>query len=303
MAVTITEIMSNKPDISIIGPGKVGTTIGILAGSAGYKIRAIASSSGQSAQKASKLIPGTPKPCEPIEAASMGQLVLITVPDDAIGEVVSQLAEAGAFTTGALIIHCSGALPSEALAPARNCGCFVASMHPLQTFPSVESALQGLPGTVCFCEGDAEAVKAAIQLAADIGTEAVQIAPAGKALYHAAAVMACNHMIAGIDAALALAQEAGIDRQTYLKAAMPMIRAGIENVSAMGPAEALTGPVARGDAATIAKHLEAMKNVPAELRQFYIAAAQWTIDLALRKGTIDENSAEVLRKTLKTNDK
>ena len=228
----------------------------------------------------------------------MGQLVLITVPDDAISEVASALARAGAFTEGAAVIHCSGALTSEALAPARGCGCNVASMHPLQTFPSVESAIQGLAGAVCFCEGDGEAVQAAMQLAADIGTKAVQIDPAGKALYHAAAVMACNHMIAGIDAAAALAEAAGIDRQTYLDAAMPMIRAGIENVSTMGPAEALTGPVARGDAATIAKHLEAMENVPAELRQFYIAAARWTVDLAIRKGSIDKKTAEILRKTL-----
>ncbi len=290
--------MSTKPDISIIGPGKVGTTIGILAGSADYKVRAIAGRSIASAQQASKLIPGEPRACEPAEAAALGKLVLITVPDDAIGEVASQLANAGAFTPGAVVIHCSGALTSEILAPARKCGCTAASMHPLQTFPSVESAIEKLPGAVCFCEGDTEAVEVAIQLAKDIGTKAVQIEPAAKPLYHAAAVMACNHMIAGIDAAAALAQAAGIDRQTYLDAAMPMIRAGVENVSATTPADALTGPVARGDAATIAKHLEAMENVPAELRQFYIAAARWTVDLAIRKGTIDKKTAELLRNTL-----
>ena len=291
--------MDRRPDISIIGPGKVGTAIGILAAKAGYRIVAVAGRTARSARSAAERIGGGVRAVAPAEAASAGGLVLLTVPDEAIQVLCEELAGRGAFAEGAIVAHCCGALGSEVLAAAQSrCGCAVGSMHPLQTFPTVEAAVAKLPGTWCFAEGDDKAVAALVELAGAIGAKAVRMKAAGRALYHASAVMACNYLVALIDAALALAQRAGIDRQTAAKALEPLVRATVDNVAELGPEKALTGPIARGDRGTVERHLKALAECPPELANFYRAAGAWTADLARRKGTIDGATAEALRQLL-----
>ena len=273
--------MADSGNISIIGRGKVGMAIGELAGRAGLHVAAVADRAGAQ------------------QAAGAAGLVLLTVPDDAIERLCADLAAADAFAEGSVVAHCSGALSSEILAPAREaCGCHVGSMHPMQTFPTAEAAVAKLPGAYCFCEGDQQAVAALEQLARAIGGRPIRMDPAGKALYHAAAVMACNYVTALLDAAVALFGRAGIDAQDAIAAIAPLVRATVENVAAMGPAKALTGPIARGDQGVVARHLEAMGRCDEELLELYKAAGRWTVELALRKGTIDDAKADALRELL-----
>jgi len=291
--------MTTKKDIAIVGPGRVGQALGQLARRAGWSVTAVAGRDKQRASQAAWTIGGHVRVCPPAEAARAGGLVLLTVPDDAISTVCKQLADAGAFAAGTIVAHCSGALNSEVLSPARTqCGCAIGSMHPLQTFPTSAAAVDRLPGAYFFCEGDAQARDVLERLAADIGGKPVGIDPAGKATYHTAAVMACNHLVALLDAATRLAEEAGIDRRTYLDAAAPLIRATVENVIEMGAPAALTGPVARGDADTLRRHVDVLGDLPKELGRFYRAAAVWTIGLAQRNKSIDEQTAARLRAVL-----
>jgi len=288
--------MDQFPNMAIIGPGKVGTAIGILADRAELPVVAVAGGSAGAAEAAAEAIGECASACSVIDAAGAGELVLITVPDDRIAEVCEQLARRQAFTPGTIVAHCSGALSSEVLSSARDeCCCLIGSMHPLQTFPTVDAAVRRLPGSWCFCEGDETAVTCLMRLAEAIGARAARITPAGKVAYHAAAIVACNYLVTLMDAAATLARQAGLDRQTWLSAAEPMIRAGMDNVMAIGPEKALTGPVARGDIKTIRMHLDALAAADAGLRQLYAVCGLQTVELAMRAGKIPAEVAAEMR--------
>ncbi len=295
--------MGTKPDISIIGCGKVGTAIGVLSSNAGYHVVTVASKSDESAKLAAERIGESVRAITPEELVEVGGLVLLTVPDDTITPLCEELARKGAFAPGAVVAHCSGVLSSEVLTPARDrCGCAIGSMHPLQTFPTVEAAVEKLPGAWCFVEGDERAVGVLWELAEQIGAKAVRMDPRGKALYHASAVMGCNYLTALVDAAVSMAGAAGIPAHTALGALEPLVRATIDNVFAMGPEKALTGPIARGDIETVQRHIEAMSSVPDRLQELYRVLGIWTVHLSEKKGTLDPLRVEELQKLLRSRD-
>ena len=288
--------MSDKPDIAIIGPGVVGTTLGILAARAGYRVAGVAGRTEEKARAAAARIGPDVAVGTPAEVAGAGKLVLLTVPDDAIEPLCRQLAEAGAFARGAVVAHCCGAIPGEVLAPAReHCAAAVGSMHPLQTFPNVEAALAKLPDAFCFCDGDDAAVAALTALAEAIGARPVRMSSAGKLLYHASAVMACNYLTALLDASLATAEHAEVPRDQAREALAPLIRATLENIFSLGTSKALTGPIARGDDALVARQYRDVAAADPALGEIYRALGHWTVGVALKKGTIGEPEAARLR--------
>jgi len=290
---------SERPSIAIIGAGKVGAAVGALAVRAGYRVAAVAGRSHSRSEEAARRIGPEVPVLPPREAAGRAELVLLAVPDDAIEAMCRELVAARALARGSLVAHCSGALSSECLAPARReLGCHVASFHPLQSFPTVEAALVSLPGSFCFGEGDEVALAALEELGAAIGARCVRIETAHKALYHAAAVMACNYLTGLLDAALSLATSAGIERRTAWQALEPLIRATVDNISELGTEAALTGPIARGDQTTVRTHLAALDRSAGELSDLYRALGSWTVGLALRKGSIEEAAARSLLETL-----
>ena len=290
--------MPGKPDISIIGAGVVGTALGVLAAKAGYRVVAVAGRTIESARKAAGMIAHAVA-CSPAEAAARGNLVLLTVPDDAIASVADRLAETGAVRAGAVVAHCSGALGSDVLAVlARRCGARVASMHPLQTFPTVPMAMNSIPGCYFFCEGDATAVSAVMQLAGDLGGIPMEIEADRKTLYHAAACMACNYLATLQEAAIATAVLAGVGTLPARQALAPLVAATARNVMDLGPGAALTGPIARGDKQTVARHLAALDATSPSLAALYRQLGRRTVDLACRAGKIDPPTAEELMRIL-----
>ena len=157
-----------------------------------------------------------------------------------------------------------------------------------------------MPVTSFFIEGDEAAVVVLEQLARDVGGLPIRIAPAAKTLYHAAAVTACNYLAALMDAATTLMTQAGLARKEALAALQPIVRATLDNVFNLGPADALTGPIARGDAQIVRRHIEALKASPTALENLYRALGLWTVQLAMTKGTLDAPTAEAMKKLLKT---
>jgi len=297
--------MEAKLNIAIIGPGKVGTALTVLAGRAGYQVVALGARNRQRAAGASRRISGHPVAVSPAEAAAVADIVLLTVSDSAIASVCDDLAEMGAFKRSSIVAHCCGALGSHVLASAKRlCGCRIASMHPLQTFPSAQAAVDSMPGAYFFLEGDANAVTELSRFVRAIGGKAVKL-PGGvkakrtKALYHASACMASNYLAALMDAAIAAAKLAGIPAGTAWPALEKLVQATLRNVSAFGPAKALTGPISRGDAETVRRHLDALAKDKA-LDHLYRALGLWTADLARRKGTIDAKTQRQLRALLVT---
>lgn len=291
--------MPDRPHIVVIGPGTVGQTLAVLASKAGYRIVGVAARSIDHATAAAERIGPTVRVGTAEEIAPAGGLVLLTVSDDAIEPLCRDLAAKGCFTRGSTVAHCSGALPSGILAPARDlCGAYIASLHPFQTFPNVQAGLERFGGTYCFIEGDAPAVAALRSLASALGGHPVTMTSQGKLLYHAAAVFASNYLNAVLDAAVTSAGKAGIDAEDAAAALAPLIKATLANIRQFGTAKALTGPIARGDAHLVARQYHDVAAADAKLGELYRHLGDWTVDVALRGGSIDQEQAQQLRRSL-----
>jgi len=292
--------MSNLPTLAIIGSGKVGSSMGILAAHAGYPVVAIVGRHKASTAAAAQRIGKDVRACDIAEAPQLAQIVLICVPDDAIENVCTKLAQQKKFAKGATVLHCSGVHSSDILSTARDyCKCSVASMHPLQTFPTIDAAIEKMKGLYCFYEGDEDTIYVIERLAKNIGLKPVRISSTSKILYHAAAVMACNYLVALMDSAITLAENAGIDHKTAWLSLKPLVTATLDNITKMGTADSLTGPITRGDTKTISRHLHELALKDEGLTAIYRAIGLYTAGIAVKKGTITAEKAEKIRNLLK----
>ena len=291
--------MNSFPALSIIGPGRVGTAIGILAARAGYPVAAVGGRDKESTIQAARRIGGDVCPCTIAEAAKRTNFIFITVTDDDIESVCTEIATQKGFNRNSIVVHCSGALSSDILSSARDaCQCFVASMHPLQTFPTVDLAVKRLKGTYCFYEGDEKAQPLIENLAKRIGLRPVKISNSLKIFHHIAAVFACNYLVALMDTAMKLAELAQIETSIAWLAYEPLVLSTIENIAEMGTAQALTGPIARGDIQTITGHIEKLASVDPSLTSVYNIMGCHTVDVAEKKGSITSQKAKEIRTLL-----
>jgi predicted short-subunit dehydrogenase-like oxidoreductase (DUF2520 family) len=293
---------AHLPTIAIIGPGKVGTSLAILASKAGYAVAAIGGrnyskcvEAAQRVNQASRVHGNKTKAASITEAAGSAELVFLTVNDDAIGELCQNLAKNKHFKPGTIVAHVSGTLSSDVLSAAKNT-CSVASAHPLQTFATVESAEKTMPGTYWFLEGDLKAVSVIKALVFAIGGKPNETTfnQKQKALYHAATVTASNYLVALIDTALSIMAEASISRDIALLALAPLITTTVHNTVQLGPSEALTGPIARGDIETVKNHLQVLVGASEDLAEIYRTMGRKTVQLALDRGSIDKQQAGAL---------
>jgi len=294
------EDMARSREMAILGPGRVGTAVGILAHRADYRVVSVGARNPEAAERAAADISPRTKACGLEEAAGSCDFVLLTVSDDAIETVCDRMVAASAFRQGARVVHCSGALPSGVLRRAREkLDCVVASIHPLQTFPTVEAAVQSLPGTSWFCEGDERALDGAFELIRAIGGTPHTLSSEAKALYHVAAVLACNDLTALMETSLTAAEAAGVKREAFWPAVLPLIRSTLENIGKLGTVKALTGPVARGDVKTISRHLEAIARHESSLTEVYKVLGEWTVRLSAAKGVAQTSNLDQIRKLLR----
>jgi predicted short-subunit dehydrogenase-like oxidoreductase (DUF2520 family) len=268
---------SESPQFAVIGPGRVGAALARCLVGAGWALCGVAARSEASARRAVEWI-GAGRACrDAAEAAGSAPLVLLTVPDRAIEPVARSVAHD--LREGSVVLHASGALSSDVLACARPAAA-VGALHPLQSFASPEQALEILPGS-CLCfEGDEAAGRVAEQIAAVLGGPLVRIRPEAKALYHAAACVACNYLVALEAAAVAMLERAGIPRDKALPMLLPLVRGTVANLEQLGLPHALTGPIARGDWETVQSHREALASQLPELLDLYGVMEKETAKLA-----------------------
>ncbi|MFA7426326.1 MAG: Rossmann-like and DUF2520 domain-containing protein [Desulfosarcinaceae bacterium] len=287
-----------KPQIAIVGCGRVGTALAIWLHRAGYPICGLASRRLQSAEAVAALI--GPQPCsqEPQAVTADADVVFITTPDGVIETVCRQIAGAGGFRAGSVVLHCSGALPSTILAPARQSGAWIGSLHPLQSFAAPSLDRNPFGGIIVSVEGDGPALQTAEALATDLNAHPQQILTEAKTLYHAAAVVASNYLVTLLDLAFTLLQGAGVPPGDAHGVLRPLIDGTLANVARIGPPAALTGPVARGDAETVARHLEAIGARDPESLTLYRALGIATVDVAEKGGHLDPTPAAALRRLM-----
>jgi predicted short-subunit dehydrogenase-like oxidoreductase (DUF2520 family) len=289
---------TQRDTIAIIGLGKVGTAVGYLLKSAGYEVVAVADISPQNLCQGVQYTGGLAY-ADPAEAATLADCIIIATGDDAIVSACDEISRRGAVTAGKKVIHLSGAGGLDLLAAASRAGAHVASIHPIQSFAHVEGAIKSIPGSTFGITAD-EAIKDwSVRLVRDLGGNPFFIAEEDKPLYHAAACLASNYLTTLMYKVEKIYTSLGLDQKDALSAFWPLVRGTLSNLETKGAVEALTGPIARGDAGTIEKHLKAIRERLPSLLPLYCIMGMETVEVGLKKKTLSPASAEVIRNLLK----
>jgi predicted short-subunit dehydrogenase-like oxidoreductase (DUF2520 family) len=282
-------------DLAVIGAGRVGTALAVLWRRSGHRILAVAGGSATPARAAEHL-PGVPVR-DAAAAAREAGVVLIATPDAAIAVVCEELAAGGAIGPGVAVAHASGATGLDALAAARSAGATILSIHPLQTCPTVEAALERIPGAGFAVTADGEeGYELGESLALEAGGRPFRLADEVKPLYHAAAVFASNYLVTVSALAHEIERAAGIEDPASILT--PLQEATLANVVRVGPAAALTGPAVRGDALTVARNLQALAERAPEAVRPYVALADLALELAERSGRLPSQGREAVEEVL-----
>jgi predicted short-subunit dehydrogenase-like oxidoreductase (DUF2520 family) len=304
-----------KPTISIIGAGRLGTALAIALTSKGYPIVAVAARRAAHARKAISLS-GLPSQTLALAADQLEQLppsdlVLITTPDDVIAEIAQNFAKLRRSARHrATFLHTSGALSSEVLSPLAKAGFPTGSLHPLVSVSNSVAGAAALHGAFYCVEGDSVALRFAKSIVRDLNGTAFTIKPESKALYHAAAVMASPHMVALFDLASEMLVVCGLTEKRARQILLPLVESTLKNLKTREPKRALTGTFARGDLATVERHLKAIRlERLAEPYEVYRLLGKHSLELAERNGLDPELARQIdkllepTRGTRKQNDK
>jgi len=283
-----------KSEVTIIGTGRLGTTLALALAGSGYTIRSLVSRGRQSARKAARLLDADVQVLAAKQLYSLidADLFLITVPDDQIPQVGRELSEINADRKKITVLHTSGALSSEVLAPLREKGWNTGSIHPLMSVSAVQDA--SLEGAFWSVEGDRSAVRLGKEIVRDLGGKSFSIRTEDKPLYHAAAVMVSGNVVALFDVALEMLGECGLDRKTARAVLLPLIASTVRSLQTKSPEESLTGTFSRGDVETVKRHLAVMRN--SEIKNLYRKLGERSLRLA----GLDKNLERQIKKVLLT---
>jgi predicted short-subunit dehydrogenase-like oxidoreductase (DUF2520 family) len=259
---------------ALIGPGRAGTTIALALIEQGWTIVAVAGRAPDAASTSAAAATLSARPTLVSEVARGAALVIVATPDRSIEQAVNTAEPA--IEPGALVVHLAGSRGLDVfdVLRAKRPGVRVGALHPLQSFPSATAGLERLHGAWAAIAGDSEVA----DLAHSLGLRTFDVADEARNRYHTAAVVASNHLIALLGQVERIAASCSIPFEAFA----PLVRASVENAFALGPAEALTGPIARGDLATVERHLGALD--PAE-RDAYRALAREAARLTGRRDT------------------
>lgn len=230
------------------------------------------------------------------EVLAAADLVLLTVPDDVLPHLVAGLAETNAVTPGQFLVHAAGRYGCAVLDPATRQGALPLALHPVMTFTGSSADLRRLSGCPFGITSPAVLQPVAEALVVEMGGDPIWVPEESRALYHASLAIGANHLVTLVALTLDLLDRAGIERPAEL--VTPLLNAALDNVLRLGDA-ALTGPVARGDAGTVAAHLQALAAAAPEARAAYVAMARLTADRALAAGMLSVEPAEALLDVLR----
>lgn len=282
-----------RPPLGVIGPGRAGTGLALAWARAGFPVRLHG--------RRSKALPSPlmltvgPGGEPPLWIADVS-IVILAVPDDAIPPLAASLAASGRIRAEQIVLHLSGSRGQEALAALAVSGAALGSLHPLQTLVEPDRAPLHLRGAWAAVEGMPRAVETAERLARAVGLRPFRLRSEDKPLYHAGAVFASNYFVVVEAVAEQLVRRAGLSEADAWAALRPLVRGTLDNLVREGPLKALTGPVLRGDAETLRRHLAAL---PEETRMLYRELGTTALELARARG-LDEASAARVQQVLTT---
>lgn len=281
--------------IGFIGAGPVGTAFAVNLSQRGYQIVGIFDVIPEAAQRFANAVSGCRIYAKAQELADSADMVFITTPDDIIPKVAAELK----WRAGQSVVHCSGASTVHSLDHAREQGAMVGAIHPCQTFAGREQAIANLPGSTFAVEAEEPLKTTLTEIAKALGGDLVYLTSEDKALYHAAACIACNYFYTLVKIATDLWQNFGKSSEEATRAYIPLLQGSVNNIAKVGFPGCLTGPIARGDLKTIQRHLAALEKYAPDILPLYRELGLKTIPIGTAKGTLSESKAKELRVLLK----
>lgn len=272
--------------VGVIGAGRVGSVLAAALRAAGHEIVSVAGESDASRRRIDALLPGVPIE-KPTSVARHCDLLLLTVPDDMLPNVVKVLSDSGAIRAGQVVLHTSGRHGLAVLEDARVVGALPVALHPAMTFTGTEVDLPRLPGCVYGVTVGAAQQELAQQLVGDLGGTPMWVPEERRALYHAALAHGANHLVTLVAQARELLAAAAGDDAAYDAddTLRPLLTAALDNALREGDT-ALTGPMVRGDVNTVAAHLEQIEATAPHTLASYVALAGNTLDRVITDGRV-----------------
>lgn len=268
--------------VAVIGVGRVGSVLGAALARAGHQVVAATGVSNDSTKRARRLLPGVPLlPAD--EAAARADLVLLTVPDDQLPGLIQGLTSTLAWQAGQIAVHTSGAHGISVFDPAVQAGVVGLAIHPIMTFAGRAEDVERLAGASFGVTAPPDFRPVAEILVLELGGEPVWVPEAARATYHAALSMGSNHLVTLVNDAQDVLRQAGVEDPVRLLS--PLLTASLDNALRLGD-EALTGPVSRGDRATVESHIRALKG--SKYLQPYLAMAIRTMQRAFAVGRLTQ---------------
>ncbi len=283
--------------LGFIGAGRIGIALAWGLARKGYAVTAVASRSRASAERLAAGIAGCRTMPDPQSLAVSVDLVMLTVPDDAIAATCAGLR----WRAGQAVVHCSGATELLALAPAASSGAHTGGFHPLQMFTEPETALRGLPGCTIALEAEPPLLGMLTGMAEALGCHPLPLAPGKRALYHAGAGYVAGFVNALVQDALKVWSPLGLSQTDAIRALLPLLRGTADSIERSGPALGMAGPVSRGDVGTVEKHLRALGALDAGLLDLYCRLGLRTVALGIERGSLTPEKAAALQALLQEN--
>jgi predicted short-subunit dehydrogenase-like oxidoreductase (DUF2520 family) len=291
-----------KLNVTIIGAGKVGSVLGRILIEEGERVVCVVSRRRSSARRAAAFIGARSFSTRLSDIPAVTDLIFITTPHAEIEEVARSLAQLEHLAFRRLAVcHASGIHTARALEPLAERGSEVFSFHPLQTFPRDFRPRDILPsarGIVYGVDGSSAALSRARRLARSLRGRILLVPPERRVLYHAACVVASNHLTTMLWVVQKMGERCGMQPKEFWNVFGPIVSATLQNVGGSSPAEALSGPIARGGIETLSLHVDSVRGALPVFLPYFVAVSRETVRLALEKGSIDRVRAEEMEDLL-----
>ena len=280
--------------VGVIGAGRVGSVLAAALRTHGHEIVAVAGESDASTRRAAALLPGV-QIRKPTAVARGCDVLLLTVPDDMLGNVVTQLAASGSLHEGQYVVHTSGSHGLAVLSPATALGARPVALHPAMTFTGTAIDLERLGHCVFGVTAGPAERPLAEALVADLGGEVMWVEEQLRGLYHAGLAHGANHLVTLVSQAMELLGAAGADDPAAIL--RPLLEAALDNALAEGDA-ALTGPIVRGDVNTVRAHVAEIAATAPDTLPSYLTLARATLDRVVTDGRVLPIRATAIRRVL-----
>ncbi len=284
-------------DISIVGAGRLGTSLGHALSKKGYRIKALCCTTLLSAKESRKIIGEGKALSDIIETASRGELVILSVPDGMIEKVARKLSASDIEWSKKFVFHCSGLHEVAILKPLEAKGARTASFHPVQSFPQKKADIRQFKKIYFGLEGSGKALLLAKEIVKHLGGYYIILQPKDKPLYHAACSVASNFLVVLLDMAASLLEHIGLEDEKASMILLPLVQGTLHNVKKFSIGPSLTGPIIRSDRPSIEKHLESLQKYPL-YHEIYVNLAHHALEIAKKEKKLSSQKIRSLRTLL-----